>query len=36
MMKLPKSAGVIDFGTLPTSANREIIFGSASAVSIAL
>jgi hypothetical protein len=26
-MKLPKSAGVIDFGMLPTSANRDIILG---------
>jgi hypothetical protein len=27
-MNLPKSAGVIDFGTLPTSAKRAIILGS--------
>jgi hypothetical protein len=36
VMKLAKSAGVIDFGTLSTPANRDNIFGSASAASIAM
>src|SRR5262249_20105024 len=34
-MNLPKSAGVIDFGTLPMPANCVINLGSASAASIA-
>jgi hypothetical protein len=35
-MNLPKSAGVIDFGTLPTSAKRAVILGSVRPASISL